>query len=211
MKSLAIVLGFTGMVAFSGAAWSQAAPALGSTGSPPASVATPSATAAVSMLQNACLPLVNGGDLKKVARTAGLKLRNGQWMLPVSGKRQLDLQPPDDVNPHVCTVVIIHRIGGDAAILQAINTWAAAQTPPLQPIKVLQKSVGVTYQRTTSTWASQSAKGAEGLVLASEKTLDGKPVAGDDDQSELILSFTPQAGAQPQAQKPTAPSPAKPL
>jgi hypothetical protein len=61
----------------------------------------------------------------------------------------------------------------------------------LQPIKVQEPSVGLTYERTTSSWASQTPKGGEGLVLAAEKTLQGQPVAGNADQSELMISITP--------------------
>jgi hypothetical protein len=152
---------------------------------------TPSASAAVIALQDVCVPLIKGGDLKHVVRGAALKLKDGQWILPISGKRQIDLQLPDHANPHVCTAVIVHRIGAEDAILRAVSDWAASQTPPLQPIKVQERSIGTTYQRTTSSWGRQTPTGAEGLVLAAEKTLAGKPVAGDADQTELMISITP--------------------
>jgi hypothetical protein len=153
----------------------------------------PAAAAPVTMLRRVCLPLIQGGDLKSVAKSAGLKQVNGQWILRIDHRRRLELDPPDDANPHVCGATIIHGVGAQPAIRRAIDTWARARLIPLDPVKVEQPSTDLNYELTTSTWAGKTPKGAIGVALSAEKTLQGRPVGGDVGQSKLFASFTPNA------------------
>jgi hypothetical protein len=190
MRSALVLVAVTALLAPGGAANSQSANGLGpatAPGAPPSAAAT----AAVTVLRDVCVPLLGGGDLKSVATGGGLKLQDGEWVLPIDGKRRVELQPPDQANPHLCGATITHRVGSQPAILSAVDAWAKSQSPPLQPVKVRQQSTGATSVRTTSTWQGQTAKGSLGVVLTERKTLTGAPVAGELDRSTLLASLTP--------------------
>jgi hypothetical protein len=135
--------------------------------------------------------LLEGRDLSTIARGAGLKKKGDNWILPISGKRHIQLSPPTPGNPHVCGATIVHRVGGQPAIWRAVSDWALAQTPPLQPGQVNQSVTGPDYLRTTSTWYGTSGKSAEVIALSEEKRLDGEPVGGDTGQTELLISLKP--------------------
>jgi hypothetical protein len=153
----------------------------------------PSASATVTMLQNVCLPLIEGGNLALIAKANHLRRKDGQWILIIDRKRRLDLDPPDTVNPHVCGATITHSVGSGPAIRQAVDDWARSRSPALTAVKIDQTSAGPTYLRTTSTWRGADPQGVLGVVLSEEKTLKGAPVAGNEDQSEIEISIAPKA------------------
>ena len=157
----------------------------------PTAQTTAAASATIVVLQDVCLPLLQGGSLTQVARAAHLKTDGGQWFLPIAGKQRIELQLPDVANPHICGATIIDRAGDQPSILKAINAWGQMQTPAFAPIKVQQRSSGPLYLRTTSTWSAQTPARVVGLVFSQEKTLAGEPVLGDLDQSVLLASVTP--------------------
>lgn len=160
----------------------------------------PVATAAVSTLQNVCLPLLRGGAVSRVAPAAGFRDRQGSWVLDVAGRPAVELDPPDVANPHLCTATLSYAPGGGDAIRAALATWAATQTPALSPVKVDQTYPGATYERQVSTWSAETPAGVEGVVLDEEKTPQGKPADGNLGQSTMLVSLTPPqpvASAQP--------------
>jgi len=146
---------------------------------------------AVMVVQRICVPLVQGASLERIARIAGLRREHGQWVYRIDRNQRVELATPDPTNPHICGATIIHQVGAQPAIRQALDNWARSQTPPLQAIKVEVQTAGPLYLRTTSTWSGSSPRGAFGVVFASEKTLQGKPVHGGLGQSELLASLTP--------------------
>jgi hypothetical protein len=153
----------------------------------------PSAAAAVMMLQSVCLPLVEGGNLRSIAKANHLRQEDGQWTLVIDHQRRLELDPPDPANPHVCGATIHHSVGAGPAIRQAVDDWARSRSPALAAVKVGQTSTGPSYLRTTSTWQGPTPNGLVGVALSEEKTLSGEPVAGKLDQSEIEVSLTPKA------------------
>jgi hypothetical protein len=153
----------------------------------------PSAGAAVAMLQSVCLPLIEGGKLRSIAKANHLRQDDGQWTLVIDHKRRVELDPPDAANPRVCTATIIHSVGSGPFIRQAVDDWARSRSPALKEVKVDQTSAGPSYLRTTSTWQGADPDGVLGVVLSEEKTLNGTPVAGGLDQSEIEVSLTPKA------------------
>lgn len=156
-----------------------------------APVATPAAAATVSILQKVCLPLLQGGDLKKIGPAAGLQDRDGQWVLPIENRTRIELDPPDIANPHVCMATITYRPGANAVISAAVNAWTKSQTPPLQPVKIQQTSTSSTYLYTTSLWTARTPTGNESIVLSGKKTLLGQPILGDLGQTTLLVSLNP--------------------
>lgn len=152
---------------------------------------SPAATAAVSAVQNVCLPLVEGAQPQKLAASTSLKNDNGEWTLPIENKARIEFTPPDATNPHLCIATIIHQPGEYPQILAAINGWASSQASPLRPGKVQQQSTIDGDLYTTSTWAGQTSKGAESVVLSDEKAPQGRPLLGDFGQTTLFVSVTP--------------------
>jgi|WetSurMetagenome_2_1015567.scaffolds.fasta_scaffold105784_2 hypothetical protein len=150
----------------------------------------PAATAALTTLQQVCLPLLQGQTIKAVSSSTGLKKKDGQWVLPVAGDQDVALNPPDLANPHVCSAVIPHRPGSGDAIFASLDGWAKAQAPPLSPDKVRVQSAEGDEQVTTSSWTGQTPKGAEALVLADTRSVSGQ-AAGALDKATLLVSLAP--------------------
>jgi hypothetical protein len=146
-------------------------------------------------MRQVCLPLVQGGRLKAIASAAGLRNEHGHWIHPIDRRQHIELATPDPTNPRLCSATIIHEVGAQSTIRQALDNWARSQTPPLQAIKSEVQAPGPLYLRTTSTWSGSGPNGVIGVVFAGEKTLKGKPVDGDLDQSELLESVTPSIAA----------------
>jgi len=151
------------------------------------------AAAALVVVRDICLPILKGAKIDTVAKTAGLKNRRDGWVLPIAGKRHIELSPPGGSNPHVCEATVIHDPDAGAAILSALRGWASSHSPPLQATKIEQVASGAIYRLTTSTWEGKTADGNLAVVYAEDKTPDGKPVAGNLDQATLTVALTPGA------------------
>jgi hypothetical protein len=149
------------------------------------------AAAVMTVARDICLPLLRGGKIEAVAKATGLKNGRDSWVLPISGRRRIEVDPPGGANPTVCTATIIHDPGSGPSILAALTAWSAMQTPPLSALKTEEKAKGSLYQLTTSVWEGQIAGGDLAVAYAEDKTLDGKPVAGTFDQATLSVGLTP--------------------
>ena len=157
----------------------------------PAPDVTPAAKAAVTALENVCLPLLRGGNLKQAAAAGGFREKDGAWIREIEGSRRVELQPPTGANPHVCLATVYSAVGGGDALRAAIDAWAKRQLPPLAAQKVNESEAGPNYVRSTSTWSGQSTGGEVGVVLSEQHTRDGLPAAGDLDRSTVLVSLTP--------------------
>jgi hypothetical protein len=177
------------------AAFAQAAAAPAVTASAPPAAASAAADA-VATVQQVCLPVLHGKPLKPAAQAAGFKLENGAWIMPIAGKHEIDLDPPDAVNPHVCTVTITAQPGDAAAMRSALGAWAAAQQPPLAANGVDQSAPGA-QGWITSTWAGRTAAGVESVVLTQPQSPPSASPAATDQptgspvQSTLLVSLSP--------------------
>lgn len=174
------------------AAAMAAAPLAFAQTAPPATLATvpPAASDAVASLQDACLPILRGGHVKPAAQSAGFKLQDGGWVKPIAGKDEIDLDPPDVANPHVCTLTITAAPGDGAAVRGALAAWAAVQRPPLAPAGVGQSVPGASQAWVTSTWSAQTSAGTESVVLTQPQSPAGQP-ATQPQQSTLLVSLSP--------------------
>ncbi|MDB5459899.1 MAG: hypothetical protein JWO72_1640 [Caulobacteraceae bacterium] len=151
------------------------------------------AAATLAVVKHVCMPLLTGAKIEDVAKTAGLRNGRDGWVLPIGGKRHIEIDPPGGANPHVCSATIIHDPNAGASIVDAITAWSGRQTPALQPLKTQEKVTGALYQLTTSSWIGKAAGGDLVVVYSEDKTLDGKPVAGNLDQASLTVGLTPSA------------------
>jgi hypothetical protein len=151
------------------------------------------AAAVMAVVTDVCLPLLRGAKVETVAKAAGLKNSRDGWMLPISGKQRIEIDPPGGANPHVCAATIIHDPSSGPAIVSALGDWSQMQAPALPPLKTQEKATGALYQLTTSSWEGMAAGGDLAVVYTEDKTLDGKPVAGALDQAALTVALTPSA------------------
>jgi hypothetical protein len=149
------------------------------------------AAATLAVVKDICLPLLQGAKIDTVAKAAGLKNGRDGWVLPISGKRHIEVDPPGGSNPHVCAATVVHDPNAGLSIVTALGNWASSQTPALQPLKAQEKATGALYQLTTSSWSGKAAGGDLAVVYSEDKTLDGKPVAGGLDQASLTVGLTP--------------------
>lgn len=149
------------------------------------------AAATLVVLKDVCLPLLGGAKIDTVAKATGLKNGRDGWVLPIRGKRRIEVDPPGGSNPHVCSATIIHDPNAGGAIVDAITAWSNSQTPVLQPLKAREKTTGAIYQLTTSSWVGKAPGGDLAIVYTEDKTLKGQPVAGNLDQASLTVGLTP--------------------
>lgn len=149
------------------------------------------AGAAVMVMRQVCLPLLQGARLNAIAPSVGFRQVHGDWVYPIGRNQRIELAAPDPTNPLLCSATIIHDVGAQPAIRQALDNWARSQTPPMKMVKDQVQARGPLYLRTTSTWSGADKGGDIGVVFAGEKTLQGKPVDGALDQSELLASLAP--------------------
>lgn len=181
-KDIKLVLACAAVVvAVASDSWSQ-----DEANGPPQS-ASPAITDAVKTLQQVCLPVLKGGDLKTNASAAGFRLKDGEWVLVIHGNRRIELAPPDAANPHLCSAAIYTRPVGQLALRQALNAWAGAQSPPLTPVNPGQGSLSAGW--TTWSWQGQTPSGTLGVALGQEQPARGRPATVS--ESDLEVSLTP--------------------
>jgi hypothetical protein len=149
------------------AALSLAGPAATQTQTPsPASGGqNPLASAARTVLQGICMPLARGDSIDAVARESGLRMKDGQWTLPIGGAREVTIVPPDVSNPHLCMATFTYNAGQGATLVNTVSQWAAAQIPSLAPVKVQSSERGPAMLRTTSSWEGAGPKETDAVVL----------------------------------------------
>lgn len=153
------------------------------------------AAAALAVVRDICLPVLKGAKIEAVAKSTGLRNGRDGWVLPIAGKRHIEISPPGGSNPHVCAATVFHDPAAGPSILAALRQWAGARSPPLQPTKTELAATGPLYRLTTSSWEGATDGGNLALVYSEDKTPDGKPVAGKLDQATLTLALTPAASS----------------
>jgi len=152
----------------------------------PTQPAQPVAAAVVKTVDQICMPLLDGAELKSVAKSTGLDEDDGEWRLEVDGDRGVVVDPPSGSNKTVCQATITYAVDNGAPIVAALDGWASAHT--LTKDKDRQPSEGPLRMRKTTSWFGPVGSGALAVVLSEEKQLDGKPVEGDLDQATLLVS-----------------------
>lgn len=160
--------------------------------------AAPATSDAIATLQKVCLPVLRGGAVKPAARAAGFRLQDGGWVLPIAGKGEIALSPPDASNPHVCTLTITPPSGAPgsgAAMRNALASWATSQSPPLKAVAVDQSVPGAARSWVTSTWSGATPAGAESVVLTQPQPPPSQPAAEPTSAapppSTLLVSLAP--------------------
>ena len=138
-------------------------PSFSQTVAPTSGAASPAVADMVKTLQQVCLPVLKGGDVKAAASAAGFRLKDGLWVLQISGERRVELSPPDEANPHVCSAAVFSRPNSQAALRQALSGWAAAQNPPLTLEAEPADAANAGWS--SSSWRGAIAAGTLGVAL----------------------------------------------
>jgi hypothetical protein len=150
---------------------------------PPSSIAP----YVLSTLDKVCTPLIHKAKIKEVAQANGLKHSHGAWVLQLQGVDQITVSPPTQANPTVCTLDLHYQIDQTPGLVAALNAWAAAQNPPLQP-----GDVG--YQATAAlkswTWTGGTVAAREAVVFNARRTPDGRPIGKDYDAGTILFNLT---------------------
>ncbi len=179
-KDIKLILAALAITAAAGRSYSR-------TVAPVSGAASPAVADMVKTLQQVCLPALEGGDVKAAASTAGFHLKDGLWVLQINGERRIELSPPDEANPHVCSAAVYARPESQAALLQALSGWAAAQHPALTPVQEPASAASTGWS--TSSWRGSTAAGTLGVALGQAQPSQAQtaPVL----ESDLEVSLTP--------------------
>jgi len=185
---LTTLAAISAIASLAGSALSAANASARTAQAPPSGKTAPAASDLVATLQQVCLPVLRGGDVKSSASAAGFTQKDGQWVLKIAGDARIELAPPDVTNPHVCSATIYAQPGETAALQQALGAWAGAQKPAITPLK-LDAAVAGASDWTTSTWSAQTPSGTLSIALGQQQPTPG--TATTLTESDLQVSLTP--------------------
>lgn len=154
------------------------------------------------ILTNICQPLVNGGDLEKLAKANKIKVerKTGFYVTALEGKgNQVAIIPSFGNNKNVCELRIRYTIGADQPIVDALSIWSFLHRPQM----VLRRNDVATYddvERVTTTWdnwANQMIDGhMYGLALSQINKRDGTPSV-DPKFDEAVIQYTIREATRP--------------
>jgi hypothetical protein len=160
---------------------------------PPTPPTDPTAIAVLSVLQNVCIPAANGGDLSKVAKTAGYRKNgDGNWVL-----RQHDFTLIVDdpgSNPTQCHVELTHPVIADSPgkpIIIALNDWAGIENG--WSLYRNDKHVESGTEYTIRSWTIDQDGKVQSLAFTTLRKPDGTPMRGDTDTSQMLYAVAHSA------------------
>ena len=160
---------------------------------PPAPPTDPAAIALLNTLQTVCVPAANGGDLAKLAKTAGFRTNNDNFVLKRPGYQFTILAPGS--NPNQCHIDVIHPVDPEAPgkpIVEALHNWAVFGNG--WSLYRNDKNVSGNQELTTRSWEHDAGAKHEALVIITFRHADGTPSQRLADTSAVIYSVTPIAG-----------------
>jgi len=156
---------------------------------PPAPPTDPTAIALLSTLQTVCIPAANGGDLAKLAKTAGYRKSGDNYVYRQPGF-QFTIEAPGS-NPTQCHVDLVHPVypqAPAAPLVVALHNWAAVSNS--WTLYRNDKNVDSGQEFTTRSWEHSADGKNEALVLTTVRKADGSPARGNADTSMMIYSVT---------------------
>lgn len=160
---------------------------------PPAPPTDPAAIAVLSALESVCIPLVDGGDINKLAKADGFR-KSGDNFVMRQKTFQLTLLAQGS-NPGQCHVDIIHPVDPEAPakpIVVALHNWAAVSRN--WSLYRNDKNVIAGQEYTTRSWEVDADGKHSALVLTTIRKADGTPSGHGSDTSEMLYSATKTGG-----------------
>src|SRR5665213_2621207 len=149
----------------------------------------PTAIAVLNALERVCIPLVQGGDLAKIAKSIGYRKSGDNWSMKQPGYQLTVLAKGS--NPGQCHVDITQPIDREAPanpIVIALHNWAAVSRD--WTLYRNDKNVNGAQEFTTRSWEHSGDGKNEALVLTTIRKADGTPSQRNADTSEMIYSET---------------------
>jgi len=160
---------------------------------PPPPPTDPTAIALLNTLQTVCVPAANGGDLAKLAKAAGFRTNNDNFVMKRPGYQFTILAPGS--NPNQCHIDVVHPIDPESPgkpIVEALHNWAVFGNG--WSLYRNDKNVSGNQELTTRSWEHDAGTKHEALVIITFRHADGAPSQRLADTSAVIYSVTPIAG-----------------
>ncbi|MDB5471249.1 MAG: hypothetical protein JWR84_2809, partial [Caulobacter sp.] len=158
---------------------------------PPPPAAPTEATSVLfnDVIKRVCFPLVQGGDITKLATGYGFKLkkRDNIWEKTWAPGLKVTLRD-QGVNKNVCNVSIQHSINGLEATITDVHNWAIYNGWTLED----NAKRTTDMERTNRKWSHVTADNKrEDIVLVTVRKVGGTPVNSKYDQTDVIYAITP--------------------
>lgn len=150
---------------------------------PPAVPTDPAAIRTLSVLENVCKPLVQGGELVSLAKPLGFKKKREVQTLSFGRPGVITVAPPGS-NKSTCLIEIEHAVGSDKALTVAVHDYAVARGYTLYR----NDDFTTDLKRHTRSWEITANGKTEALVLVTTRKPDGSPMARNADRSTLMYS-----------------------
>jgi hypothetical protein len=152
----------------------------------------PEAVQVIAALDNACIPLIGGGQPRAVAKAAGMRINSdGDLYLSLPGGDKIIVTVPSKANPTNCAMSVIHDVGAGDGLRDGLAAWASHRPAPLAPEKVAVSSPEDNGISLIWTWVDYGAAKTEGLIFIEHKKADGSPLPGSHEQADVTLSIRP--------------------
>jgi len=116
------------------------------------------------LLSRVCQPLVAGGNLDSIAKSAGLVMdkKLKKYVVALSQRPfQIVVEPQGSNNKNVCELRLQYAPGWDRPIVDSLNTWSFLHSPKMFTQR---NDIGRTaeMQRTTTTWDNRENESSDG-------------------------------------------------
>ena len=160
---------------------------------PPSAPTDPAAIAVMNVLENVCMPAANGGNLDKIAKSAGYRKAGDNFVLKQPGFQFTVLAP--GFNPTQCHVDLVHPIDPEAPakpLVIALHNWAVLTHG--WTLYRNDKNVSAGQEFTTRSWEHTADGKNEAVVITTMRKADGTPAQKNADTSTLLYSVTKTPG-----------------
>lgn len=158
---------------------------------PPPPAAPTEATSVIfnDMIKRICFPLVQGGDITKLATGYGMKLKKRDMIWEKTWAPGLKVTLRDQgVNKNVCNVSIQHQINGLEATITDVHNWAIYYGWSLED----NAKRTTDMERTNRKWSHVTPENKrEDIVLVTVRKIGGTPINSKYDQTDIIYAITP--------------------
>jgi hypothetical protein len=166
------------------AAPAVAAPTPPAPPAPPPPPTDPTAIALLATLQGVCQPALTGGDLPKLAKSAGYHKSGDNFVLNGRGYKFTILAPGS--NPDQCHIDMVAPADPAAPVVVALHNWAAVENG--WSLYRNDKNTAGNQELITRSWEHDANGRHEALVITTYRRSDDRPLAGSNDTSTVIYS-----------------------
>ncbi len=158
---------------------------------PPPPAAPTEATSIVfnDVIKRVCFPLVQGGDITKLATGYGMKLKKRDMIWEKTWAPGLKITLRDQgVNKNVCNVSVQHSVNGLEATITDLHNWAIYNGWTLED----NAKRTTDMERTNRKWSHVTPENKrEDIVLVTVRKVGGAPVNAKYDQTDVIYAISP--------------------